>query len=371
MSYNSIIQKIERELSIHETDAQYESRLSNIERYINSKIGSNISISKGQIKSRIDRANLIVEDSLSSHIYSGDLVEFKNLIKQPLTKAEITYSPVQSFNGYDKPWKGGSGSNKLPCPSSGSETKNSVTIACDGNGKYSFSGTSSAASTFTYAVTSTQLPSTVYLHIMNNVGVATAGDVSIYFYNGTTKIDNVNITTTVGRIYNASSNMGGKTFNKIEIKVGSGKNVNGLIITPMFLETGDATEFTPYANVCPITGRSTANIWIDATHDTSKDATKTASLGSTLYGGKFDFISGKITKEYENIASYNGESITKPWLSSYDEYSENGTPTTGAQVVYKKATATTSTITGHSIEALVGQNYVWSNGDSVIIEYGN
>ena len=82
----------------------------------------------------------------------------------------------------------------------------------------------------------------------------------------------------------------------------------------------------------------------------------TIQFGGTYYGGTYDFVSGVLTDEWVNIASYNGEAITEPWLSSMDAYTSGATPTTGAQVVYKKATATRVQLTPSQINTLVGQN---------------
>ena len=58
----------------------------------------------------------------------------------------------------------------------------------------------------------------------------------------------------------------------------------------------------------------------------------------TVYGGVIDVSGGKLTVTHANIASYNGETINEPWISSEDIYTQGATPTTGAQVVYPLTT---------------------------------
>ena len=58
----------------------------------------------------------------------------------------------------------------------------------------------------------------------------------------------------------------------------------------------------------------------------------------TVYGGGIDISGGKLTVTHANIASYNGETINDPWISSEDIYTQGATPTTGAQVVYPLTT---------------------------------
>lgn len=87
----------------------------------------------------------------------------------------------------------------------------------------------------------------------------------------------------------------------------------------------------------------------------------------TVYGGTDEVVGGVLTDEWAEIPSYNGETITEPWLSSMDEYAPGATPTTGAQVVYELATPLTYQLTPQEIAALVGTNNVWSTGDSVSV----
>lgn len=91
-------------------------------------------------------------------------------------------------------------------------------------------------------------------------------------------------------------------------------------------------------------------------------------LEQTVYGGDADVVNGTGTSEWANIASYNGETITEPWLSSMDAYSAGATPTTGAQVVYKLATPTDLTFTPQQVSLNSGTNNVWSDAGDVTVE---
>lgn len=84
---------------------------------------------------------------------------------------------------------------------------------------------------------------------------------------------------------------------------------------------------------------------------------------SPVYGGTLDVVSGVLTVEWAEIASYNGETIPGEWLSDRDVYSAGTTPTIGAQVVYKLAEPQEQTLTGHQITALIGNNTIWSDAD--------
>lgn len=93
----------------------------------------------------------------------------------------------------------------------------------------------------------------------------------------------------------------------------------------------------------------------------------TISLGQTVYGGTVDALSGKCyARPY--YASYSGQALVGPWISSHDKYVAGGTPTTGAQVVDMGGTETTLSITPVSVSSLLGQNNIWANtGDTEVV----
>ena len=78
-------------------------------------------------------------------------------------------------------------------------------------------------------------------------------------------------------------------------------------------------------------------------------------------------VTGGASKEtWQNIASYNGETISEPWLSSMDEYVQGTTPTTGAQVCYELATPTDLQTTPTDVELLTGVNNISADGDMTL-----
>ena len=94
-----------------------------------------------------------------------------------------------------------------------------------------------------------------------------------------------------------------------------------------------------------------------------------AIQAGTVYGGTLDLVSGLLTATHVNIASYDGENINEPWISSMDVYSSGGTPTTGAQVVYPLATPQTYQLDPVNIQPLLGENNIWADtGDILILD---
>jgi hypothetical protein len=107
----------------------------------------------------------------------------------------------------------------------------------------------------------------------------------------------------------------------------------------------------------------------DATFVPYSHDTATITFGQTVYGGSVDFKTGKVTVTHVSIASYNGETINEPWLSSIDEYVRGTTLTTGAQVVYPLATPIELTLTPAELELLKGYNYISTNGTTIALDY--
>lgn len=85
----------------------------------------------------------------------------------------------------------------------------------------------------------------------------------------------------------------------------------------------------------------------------------TVSFGRTIYGGTLDFVTGVLTATWGYIASYNGEELPAEWISDRDVYAEGATPTTGAAVAYRLASAQTYQLTPQEITTLYGTNNVW------------
>lgn len=96
--------------------------------------------------------------------------------------------------------------------------------------------------------------------------------------------------------------------------------------------------------------------------------TYTFAFGQTVYGGHFD-NKGNLVVTHGYIASYNGETINEPWISSMDNYVPNTSPSTGAQVVYPLTTPNTLAITSQDIPTLSGVNNIFSNCGDTAIEY--
>lgn len=112
------------------------------------------------------------------------------------------------------------------------------------------------------------------------------------------------------------------------------------------------------------------NVYVSPTEDIA-DATAYAEdwtlQAGTVYGGTVDVVSGAL-KARPYIASYTGETLVGPWVSSMDAYTPGGTPTTGAQVVDLGGAETETQLDPQTVQTLVGQNVVWSDAGEVTVK---
>lgn len=104
----------------------------------------------------------------------------------------------------------------------------------------------------------------------------------------------------------------------------------------------------------------------ETTYEPYHGETYPITLPQTVYGGELDVVNGKLRVTHGYIASYGGQSINTPWLSSMDVYASGRTPTTGAQVVYPLATPIEITIDPVTIKTLLGSNTIWMDADGTI-----
>ena len=93
------------------------------------------------------------------------------------------------------------------------------------------------------------------------------------------------------------------------------------------------------------------------------------STAGTVYGGTLDVTTG-VLKARPYYASYSGQTLVGPWVSSKDVYAAGTTPTSGAQVVDLGGAETSYSLTGVSVSVLDGINNIWADTGDVTVEYG-
>jgi hypothetical protein len=188
------------------------------------------------------------------------IIENSNIISiddaAPLDAEEfvVDIEPVQDLHGYDSPWPAGGGKNLYNSATFPSQTKNGITCTNNGDGSFTLNGTATTdiffdvfTAQFSPNSGGTPLPSAEY----RLTGCPSGGSSQTYYLY---TIPN----------YHGSYGSGVTFTDEIlggSIYVKSGVTLNNLVFNPMIrlASNGDDT-FTPYSNICPISGWTGAKV---------------------------------------------------------------------------------------------------------------
>ena len=285
------------------------------------------------------------------------LAHFTESVRNKLLSLLVDMEPIQDFNGYDHPWPSGGGKNMVDfenksLPFNGTTA---YTVLDFGEDK-TFS-----ALTLTFFMDGAQysINSSAICDYLENDGTHN------YRIPTAFGLDSANVNT--GAFSKSETNI---TFRKLVLFLGTNYGAYSAGTCSIQLEQGStATSYAPYSNICPISGRTGLNVYAGPTSaigDATTYSMDWTSPAGTVYAGSADIVTGDI-KAAPYYASYNGETLVGPWVSSMDVYDPEGTPTTGAQVVDLGGAMTEYHITGQDIITLVGDNYIWSDSGDVTI----
>ena len=319
---------------------------------------------------------------------SGSLVSFNDGADLPMPSFVCDIDAAQDLHGYDAPWVGGAGKNKLPMTVDGIKANNTTG---------SWNGNTYTANGVTFKIQTDSNSNVLGITVDTNGGTASA-DVTFYLSADSNRLFSLSqgtsyiltadgATSNVGvRIGNSTDALVGQakpnplTFtadssNTARIGVNNGLSVSNITIKPMLrLATETDSTFAPYSNICPISGFTEANVVVSPTTDAEDGQTyniqfKDGDNPLIVYGGTLDVVNGEL-KVVPYYASYNGETLEGEWISDRDVYAVGTTPTIGAQVVNIGATPTTYPLTPTQVKSLLGTNNVWADtGDITDAEY--
>lgn len=178
---------------------------------------------------------------------SGSIASFPDGAAMPVIDCSVAVAPNQNLNGYDNPWPAGGGKNLFPLPTT-AETKNGVTVEATTNGEIWVHGTPTIASGYisfslpqiTSAITGNAATISINEKI---VGIGfdsniSGGGLSLSM-SDTTTVKTAVANSVVGAVLvNVRYDVGtvDKKF-KIQLELGN-----------------TATAWTPFSNICPISG---------------------------------------------------------------------------------------------------------------------
>ena len=183
---------------------------------------------------------------------SGNPITFSDGADAPLVKCVSEIQGSQDLHGYDKPWVGGAGVNKMPPLTNGTYTSNGLTATVTDNsitvtGQFTTTQATWVDIPFVSAVT---IPSGYYLHVRNseihNFTVLDFDSQANILLNEQNRIVSISALTSCTKIRFYCSANATEQFN---------------LTMQLSIEQADSvTDWTPYSNICPITAYTEGEI---------------------------------------------------------------------------------------------------------------
>lgn len=334
--------------------------------------------------------------------YTGNIVEIEPGIGDRVTGLAVPFIPIQDLHGYSHPWPAGGGKNLLnPATMAPGYLENSGNVHAQDNQKEYYS-------TEYYEIGSQTSISVGY----NAFASTESKWIAINWYDA-------NKTNLSRATSNESISIFTPVSGAVYFRVSMRTYDHG--VENCYCAFGSDTTYSPYSNICPISGRTGLSVYVGPTQD-QQDATTYAfdwtSEAGTVYGGTLDVVSGLLTvnavyfkEKWKNgvqatrLGNYTRKAFTHPIKSKYPSYTEtpisnvatyqaaytgdslhfyvnsalsnniivflpNDTDgETDIEIVYELATPLTYQLTPQEITLIQNAlNYIWSNAGPVTVE---
>lgn len=238
----------------------------------------------------------------------------------PMNKLKVDIEPQQDLHGYDAPWVGGAGKNKLPLTVDNIKeanggvntwTNNSknisgvvYTIKTDDGGNVTAINANGQASSTSFC----NLGSIYNLTIGNKYVIKATYFVKLIQSN--IIIDNFPYIWTATREDESMS-----------IRVSAGNSINMDIQIAFYNESDGSLPIQPYSNICPISGWDEANVVI-SNMIVYNIKFKYGENPLTVYGGTLDVVGGLLTVDRVSVV-FDGSNDEK-WQADTDGISSDG-----------------------------------------------
>ena len=295
---------------------------------------------------------------------AGSVVTVSNASEYPALELVANIEPIQP-NDYDSVWVGGAGKNVCE-PLEG--TKNGIVRTLNDDGTVAITGTSTANS-WSYLEEYYDLPYEG-IDVGDTISIYSDVYIAVMAYNGTTSLGSKSAKDGNSATYTIPANT-----TRLRI-IQYPKSVTPVVdevfntTAKYWVSKSAFSSWEPYENICPIYGHDHCNVVVSPTLLDTDGTTYTINFPQIVYGGTLDVVKGILTVTYDNIASYNGETLNGEWLSDRDVYVSGTTPTTGAQVVYELGTPIVYSVSPKDIELITGTCNVWATtGDITDFRY--
>ena len=223
---------------------------------------------------------------------TGNPASFEASGSGKLLSLSVPFSPIQDLHGYANPWPAGGGKNLYDASiitGQGSAGNNGV-VCTVSNGVINLNGT--ATSNAYFVVGELHLPSGNYAISVNNPSGTNGVRIALRDENGNYYSD-LGLSQTNYKFLVSS-----RDLNMVIIYVKQGTQLTNFKLQPQVEVGTAATSWSPYSNICPISGRTGLSVYVGPT-TSQADATTYAvdwtSEAGTVYGGTLDVVTGVLT----------------------------------------------------------------------------
>ena len=190
--------------------------------------------------------NKSVDEALAEGTASGSIASFTDGSTLPMRKLEVAIEPQQDLHGYENPWVGGSGKNKLD--SAYFNGVSQYTVNSNQSVTVTANDTRNWSSVATYP-----MKSGTYVFSRSGTSGACAIRTSLDDYAS-------DFATIASGNTSASFTLSSDCNIKIKLDYNSGSYP---IIEKIQIESGNqATSYAPYSNICPISGWNEVNVGV-------------------------------------------------------------------------------------------------------------
>lgn len=364
---------------------------------------------------------MIITEGLINETASGPVVQFSDGADNiPVKSMMVAMNPIQDLHGQEYPWYAGGGKNLFKNPNA-PYTNQGVTFTPNTDGSITISGAANTTAALYTAPLPFEIPVGTPVTIsLNNESISSFVGARLVNLRtgsqqfGTTVIcDEIEKTATVTETFTATQvNLFVRTNHP---------DIDNFTVKIQFEIGSDATEWTPYENICPISGREVVNIWREDSYDETAEPAVTVQLGDTIYGGTLDVVSGLLTvdmatvdlgtldwgySEEDSRFYYSGIDYKRPIRDSdianaicsiykvtkldtlnngticlytdgniyvkdirYSDAVSFRNAMDGVQLCYELAHPITVQLNPEQLTTLLGDNYIWTDADSVSVGY--
>ena len=300
------------------------------------------------VQSAVDEiADVLGALKVEGTVENQSIATFPDGSALPMPKLEVSIEPQQDLHGYDAPWVGGAGKNKLNNVAS-SKTENNVTFTVNTDGSVKVYSTGATATT-TLVLTSNDNPITIKAnteYILN--GCPKNGSSSSYEL----MLTNFPVGgSVVKNDYGDGVTISGSETDMdlgVQIVVRNGQAINDTFYPMIRLASVSDASFAPYSNECPIIGWRAVDVNVSAKNKLpmTVEGIKTANTIGTWSGNSYSINNGTITILTNNDGNVTGIKAngnfsdtsllnlgTMP-VSSATQFICNGCPKGGSNTTY-------------------------------------